>query len=927
MRGVLSIALVRTIVVILLATSHFQVARPVSPAPISVVASVHMQSVSSVRATNLTQQIIHVPADMGLQQAINQVSNEGIIEITNGTYSAPSGGWRINNLNKNFTIRAATGDTVILDGSGTTDILRFQNSSVSQSGIVTFEGLTFANGHSTTEGIAGGITLYDAQATFVRCVFQNNSGDVLTTAGGAVYVAEYSVVFFFDSNWVNNSSKVGGGGLGIRSYSRVIVHNSRFTHNVTNPPNHNMYSGGGGINVGNSILRVSNTRFENNQAGAYGGALYAIGNWVDPITVPQADILIANSTFIDNQAVRDPSVQQSFPTEGGAINTEDQSIMRIYNSRFVNNKANIGGGVNIFRGSVEIRSSVFLGNQANGTNPTGSFGGGISINSSDGPADGDNNRPTGHLIVEDTLLQGRYGTVTTGAHAGGCLHANGDGTRMDGDPSVPDMGTAADNRAQVVLRRDVLFDCDAAAIGAYSGVGGALELAIADLTAEDTLILSSDALGNGASGGGAAIVYYSLANINRTTVARNTSGLYGGGIFAQGSTINVRDSNLIENEVSPGMSEAESQSYGAAIFSAPDTVRNISVTGAIENNLISNNVGMSVFDDDRFQGPINDIRYNGNQFFASTFAPKVYRDALTASQTLVGLNGLVVSRSGSVPSTDKSQVNNSALGSAPVVGSILAVPSSILPANAYGDPAPPVVSYLGYAWSGGSAFLMGNPVSGNTGATAVSSAGVYTLSVAGNSFTTTVFAGVVPTASFASSTSDTLITLSWSLLTGTFLDAAIDQGVSITPAPSGSVQVSAPTGKVYRFYAITQQGGVVKAATVGLPILQAPPTVTVLAGLDTPVNRGYVPVHNAGEGTLVWTDQTTTPGLIQLETTGGQTQSDGVISFLVNISGLAPGIYTGYINIDAGAAGSQQVTITVRVVAKLFRVFLPSLMR
>jgi len=51
------------------------------------------------------------------------------------------------------------------------------------------------------------------------------------------------------------------------------------------------------------------------------------------------------------------------------------------------------------------------------------------------------------------------------------------------------------------------------------------------------------------------------------------------------------------------MSEAESQSYGAAIFSAPDTVRNISVTGAIENNLISNNVGMSVFDDDRFQGP------------------------------------------------------------------------------------------------------------------------------------------------------------------------------------------------------------------------------------------------------------------------------------------------------------------------------------
>ena len=98
------------------------------------------------------------------------------------------------------------------------------------------------------------------------------------------------------------------------------------------------------------------------------------------------------------------------------------------------------------------------------------------------------------------------------------------------------------------------------------------------------------------------------------------------------------------------------------------------------------------------------------------------------------LNGLTITRSGAA-STDKSQTDNTAPGSAPVSGAILAVPPAILPVNAAGDPAPPTTAYLGYAWSGGAATLNGNAVSGNVGLSAAPGTGTHVLSVAGTPFT------------------------------------------------------------------------------------------------------------------------------------------------------------------------------------------------
>jgi hypothetical protein len=874
--------------------------------------------IAAVKTTDLTATIIHVPGDTSnLQDAINQIPDGGIIELSGGTYPAPSGGFRVSNLGKGFTIRSANGQTAVLDGGGSRDIFRLMNTDVSKGKPIVFEGITFQNGHSTDPGVAGGVTMHHAQATFINCTFKNDSANS-TGVGGGTLVTLDSTVYFFDSSWLNNSAVNFGGGLAIEDNSKVYIHNSQFIGNRTNLPNHSPTAAGGGIHVGNSTLRVSNTRFEDNQAGYVGGGLYAIGTWADPLTTPRADVIVANSTFINNQAVRDPSIKQTFPTEGGAVHAENQTLLRIFNSRFITNQAAIGGGVNAYRARVEIYQSVFQGNRANGTVFGASFGGGISISSSDGPGDGTNNRPSGQLTVEDTLIQGRYGSVTTVAQSGGGIFVGGDGTRIDGDPSIPDVGTAADNRAKVVLKRVVLSDCDAQASSPNSGIGGALEASVVDLTMEDSIVMDSDALGVSASGGGAAILFNSVANITRSTFAHNTSGGYGGSVFVQGSEINLSDSNLFENEVSPGVVEPDSQSYGAALFTTPDNSRNQQVKGTVANNTFSNNIGLAIFDDDRTNGPINDVRYNNNQFFETTFGSKVYRDSLSNTLMVANLNSLVISRANGT-TTPKSQIDNIALSGNPSVGSLVAAPHELLATGASGDPSTPV-SFLGYAWTGQSAAINNNPLNDHSGVMQISSSGTYKLVVGRNSYSASITQGVQPSATFKFSSSDS--TLVWSLDAGTFLDASIDQGVSISPAPAGSVTIPPDKDKTYYLYIITQQGGVVKAANTALPVLGVPNLVSVLTKPNMNLQRMVV-VSNEGGGVLVWNAKSETPSLIQVNTPGGQTTNQDVLVYSVDTTGLSLGDYTGKIMVSDSNGANIEITINVKVVAKLFPIFLP----
>jgi hypothetical protein len=772
--------------------------------------------------------LLRVPVDVStLQAAIQQAANGDVIELAAGTYPSPAGGFTISSQPKAFTIRAASGATVVLDGGNTRDVLRLINSSLGAGRPVTFERLTFANGRSTSEGIAGGVTLQRAQATFVQCVFQNNRGDQPSTGGGGTRVALGSTALFTDCQWTGNSAKNNGGGLAITDQSEAYVHASQFNGNRTNLPGHSPIAMAGGIFVGDATLRVSNTRFVGNQAGYVGGGLYAIGTWTNPVSTPRSDVVVSNCTFVDNVAARDPSVAFSGPPEGGAFHAEDQTRARIYNSRFTTNRATIGGGVNLYRAIVEVYGSVFEGNQAS------SFGGAFSATSNDVNDPSTNfgaiNRRPAQLTVRDTLIRGRFGAVGTVAPIAGGLYAAGDGLRQYGLNGVQQMGTATDNRAAVTLQNVVFSDCDVVVSAAVpgSGQGGALYTDLAALTMQDSLVIDSDAP---IAGGGVMLINQSAATINRITIARNSAGSFGAGIFLQGSNLVFDNGRIVHNEISPGVSEPLGGSLGAAIYASPDG-GSLSATGSVSNSIISSNVGLPIYDDDRTNGPINDVRYNGNQIWSTTFGASVYNNPLTGTKTVAQLNTLVVNRANGT-STVKSQVDNSALASAPLVGAILAVPPVILPVNAAGDPAPPTTSYLGYAWSGGGATLDGNAVSGNAGLSPATGTGTHVLAVGGAQFSVPVGLAAAPAASLSASPNPinpgSISTLSWATPGGTFLDGAIDQGVAIPSAAAGSIGVTPPVSTTYRFFDVTQEGGDVAAVTVvsGAPPPLGVPTVT-----------------------------------------------------------------------------------------------------
>jgi len=172
--------------------------------------------------------------------------------------------------------------------------------------------------------------------------------------------------------------------------------------------------------------------------------------------------------------------------------------------------------------------------------------------------------------------------------------------------------------------------------------------------------------------------------------------------------------------VSPGVAEACTVSYGAAIFTAPhdaigpDPDRpDQPATGFVADSLLGDNVGVAIFDDDRSNGPINDVRYDGNQVYAAAANGQVYSNpvpnfvppfswCITAAQ----MSALVVQRSGAGP-TAKSQVPNVDLAQRPATAALQLAPSRPLAAHAAGDPAPPPGVPVGFAWSGATAALNG----------------------------------------------------------------------------------------------------------------------------------------------------------------------------------------------------------------------------
>lgn len=764
--------------------------------------------------------VLQVPSGSPtLTAAISAISDGGIIELAAGTYTAPTGGFAILNPNKRFTIRAATGALVVLSGNNTQPVLQYQVSSAPQRGHVIFEDLVFRNGRSSSNGLAGGVTLNGgAQATFRRCTFENSTSQAASTGGGGAAVFNGSKAIFEDCIFQNNTAKNEGAGLRVGEGSEAYIDGGQFLNNSCAQAGHRNSAAGGGMHVTNSKVWISDTRFEGNRAGYTGGGFYILGSWVDPVTTPQAEATLVNCTFEGNTADNDPGVATVGPTEGGAVHSEDQATVKIYNSRFFKNDADLGGGISQYRSINEVYSSAFFGNRSLGAN---GFGGAIKSNSEDTTIDGAVNRRNVSLTVKDSLFVGRFEGVTTVGEKGGGIFVNGDVNRAWGLSGVSQQGTVAANRATAVIDDCAFIDLDVTQ--ATQGLGGGLEANLTNLTLTNSLFAGCDALGSFGSGGAVRVVIGSAGTLTGNTFVANSAVFFGGALYSQGADLNASGNFFYRNEISPGTSEPSNQSYGAAVFTAPliDLFGTVDIiqTGSISGNKFSENIGLPIFDDDRDAAstPYNDQRYDNNQFFNTTFGSQIYSDSLVGPKTSAELNSLTIARA-SAPSTDKSPAsNNSTLGTLPNLGMLLAVPPSSLAGGAPGDPAGPVPAYLAYAWSGSGATLDGSSLATNWGYLA-GTAAVHTLAVGPVNGTATITNAAIPDATIAftpiSISSGNSATLSWSLDNGTFVYSAIDQQIVTGGAASGSTTVTPNVTRPYTLYVITREGGVVRTESI-----------------------------------------------------------------------------------------------------------------
>jgi len=821
---------------------------------------------ASAAPLEAASRLVSVSTPDELRTAIGDAIEGDIIELAPGSYlmSDLSGYtlyYEIDNPWKRFTIRSEIPGTAVIDGEGSSRLLWLTGDSPEAAGWVTFEGLVFANGH--TQGFdAGGLRIYGARATFIDCVFQNNTATLGPTPGasaGAMLITRGALVQFIRCQWVGNTTDTHGGAMLVGQGAEVVIHDSQFLNNRNNLAGHADNGLGGAIHLYNNVnglttkIRISDTRFQNNQAGFVGGAIMAKGDFANAANPlgSRTSVIIANCTFSQNTALNHPAVNPDGGTEGGAVMAENNVDLDVFNSRFFGNSASFGGAISSYRALVDVESSLFRDNEAFGRAAVNIAGGGgaIAAHSNDSCADSDNYR-TASLRVSDSHFE------DCSAQFGGGVFVSGDVNRYGSTDPGCQMGTLADNRISVLLDQVVFSGCsvdDVVGDGAY---GGGLHGTLTDLTWKDSMVVDSSASGTDPEnltsasqglGGAGALFRDCRLDLTDTVFSGNRADHGGGALYLLGSEIaEFSDNTFVANVVSPGVTLPAFQSRGAALYVGPMLGRSLDATGAVMNSVFSDNEGLPIYESDALAthpcGCANRVTYEGNRFFNTIYPDEVYRSTIiTGTRSAEELNTLVVDR-GSGDTTKKSSLEtNVGEVEAVAVAELRLAPGAILIDNATGGNPSQTQSMLSWVWNGDCAELDGLELDSSTERSGSLSAGLgaHSLSVwsdgpcsgmAPLSDQASVLAGPNPAARL--SVSPNVIAngagteVAWDLLSGGLLTGVISNGVmDEVTEPSGSVQITPANSTHYHLTLTTKQGGAVDSRWVWVD--EEPPSLFV----------------------------------------------------------------------------------------------------
>ena len=522
-----------------------------------------------------------------------------------------------------FVDGVAINKNIRIDGKGHTisaeDLGRIF--SIGEGFTVTLTNATLINGKATE----GGAIYNDGSLTLSDVKLSDNTAD---SYGGAVFNNGHLVVSdsVFDSNDIVNrgSASVDYGGAAIYNwYDGVLtVSGSNFTNNIKNYKNGDRLVGAIAT-IGDAT--ISDSYFVNN-AGRWGGAISTAGyllagDDVNTLTVSGstfkengglygAGIFVWGSDFIVSDCVFDKNTASGKGNmtpnnnNGAAIEVTDTNKAiagTITGSKFINNKAQYGGAIDICEGNIKITDSEFVNNSAdveggaidintvNGNpevsisgskfiNNSASYGGAI-VNVKDLTVRNTefvNNAPDtifnyvgfgGNLdlgIENFTDLQNAIGLVT------GTLTLNQNVVMTDDE--------AANFVNGVVINKNIRIDgkghtIDARDLGRIFSIGEGF-----------TVTLTNATLINGKADKGGAIYNDGSLTLSDVKLSDNAADSYGGAVFNNGNLVvsdSVFDSNNIVNRGSASVDYG-----GAAIYNWKEgtlKVTNSNFTNNIKN--------------------------------------------------------------------------------------------------------------------------------------------------------------------------------------------------------------------------------------------------------------------------------------------------------------------------------------------------------
>ena len=442
--------------------------------------------------------------------------------------------------------------------------------------------------------IVGGAVANKGNAEFIGCNFTNNIG----RWGGAIFNAGYdrkdnSTVLTIVDCYFESNSAIYGPGIEVQD-AIFSVTDSTFVENGAagkgdmSPNNNdggainawglttegnitnsvfisNSAHFGGAIDLGEArYFNIVNCTFVNNTA-TYGGAIGASSQ------SGSADILIADSTFINNVASNQGGAYQAtFPTE-------------IINSKFINNSAGNWGGAIISSSDLIVSDSTFDGNDIVNRGSGSTDYGGAAIFSN------------GDLKVDNSVFTNNIKNYKNGDLLTGAITSYGDVTVTNSYFANNSGRWGAAFSSADYNNQDLVTDIENCTFDNNKGLYGAgiwswgTDFSIIDSTFTNNTAWGKGNMTPNNNNGGAINVYGATATgvISGSTFIGNEAQ-YGGAIdISENDGILIKDSTFTDNSATYGgaivVSTAGAGSNNVTIINSTFTDNSATVGGAIQN--------------------------------------------------------------------------------------------------------------------------------------------------------------------------------------------------------------------------------------------------------------------------------------------------------------------------------------------------------